>query len=164
MIVISFLSGEMDILWLHGLTNLFGRGDKPKNVFPQKYMEALRRSLCFLYRKKVVMSDCRKKKKNLIVFCWSLWRILHSVFLSFSFLENKSSKYNGYFKIYWGHHGHVMVLKSWVQTIGNSNNMHGRHPLHSALCNTYEKVSAISHRSQQQERTKSATGTEWLNY
>lgn len=94
------------------------RGDKPKNVFPRKYMEALRRS------------DCRKKK-NQIVFCWSLWRILHSVFPSFSFLENKSSNYNGYFTIYWDHHGHVMLLKNWVQTIGNSSNMYGHHPLHS---------------------------------
>lgn len=151
MIAISFLSGEMDILWLHGLTNLFGREViNPKTCFHESIWKR--------------WGGQTVGNKNQIVFCWSLWRILHSVFPSFSFLENKSSNYNGYFTIYWDHHGHVMVLKNWVQTIGNSSNMYGHHPLHSALCNTYEKVSAISQRSLQQERTKSATGTEWLNY
>lgn len=130
------------------------RGDKPKNVFPRKSMEALRRSLCFLYRKKVVMSDCRKKKKCFVDLSDASCTVCSWV----------SRMESGYFTIYWGHHGHVMVLKSWVQTIGNSNNMYGHHPLHSALCNAYEKVSDGSHRSQQQERTKSATGTGWLNY
>lgn len=159
MIAVSFLSGEMDILWLQGLTSLFGTEViNPKTYFHKSIWKRWGGHSVFFTEKSGFVRLV--EKKNVCVLSISLTHPAHCV-PEFRFFLSQIIAFFLFFccfSICSLHHGHVMVLKSWVQTVGNSNNMYGYYPLHSALSDSYEKVPTISQLSQQQARTKSTTG------